>query len=49
MCFHMSITPRRFAADGPEEGADGEEDGFEDEAERNKEAFYYLSKFVRGA
>ena len=49
MCFYMSILPRCLSADGPEKGADGEEDGFEDEAERNKEAFYYLSKFVRGA
>jgi hypothetical protein len=49
MHFNVSILPGRLSADGPEKGADGEEDGFEDEAERNKEAFYYLSKFVRGA
>ena len=46
MCFHMSITPRRFAADGPEEGADGEEDRLEDEIEKTTKPPKDISDFL---
>jgi hypothetical protein len=42
----MSITPRRFAADGPEEGADGEEDRLEDEIEKTTKPPKDISDFL---
>jgi hypothetical protein len=37
--FSLLILKRRLATDGPEEGADGEEDWFENQAEKTQRLF----------